>query len=169
MKLIGYVASIVTACVLFLVAVVGIVSVTKCEHERVEKHFAFQFQDSTADSRLSWVCADCYQDIRRARFRGTPTDTSYLNVIAEHSDGNDIVGGEYYTMTVTVTLADHDSTKTRINCQVRNNDIVVGFSVEFKDGFEELVSSIQRGDEVTFRGKFYDVGCGFSDAELITE
>ena len=170
----GYISNLLTMMFSLFAMIIGLAIIAtpafdKCEHENVDEYFSFQFQNSTASSDLKWICADCYKEMNRARFRGTPTDTSYLEAIAEHSNESDIVGGEYYTITATVTLADYDHTKTRITCSVRNEDTVVGFSVEFKEEFEEIVSSIQEGDEVTFRGRFYDVGCGFTDAELITE
>ena len=102
-------------------------------------------------------------------FRGTPSDLSYLDVIKEYIDADEVVGGEYYTMVATVTAGGHDYSKVRINCKVQSEDIIVGFSVEFRDEFKDAVASLKEGDIVKFRGRYYDEGCGFTDCELITE
>ena len=156
-------------CVFLPVVFLMVFTPEKCEHEDMGKIFSFQFAGSTAASRYEPYCKNCYEDFNNTRFRGTPDDLSYLDVIKEHSDGNEIVPGEYYIVTAIVTLGDYDYQRTRVNCRVENEDIIVGFSVEFREGFEEIVKSIQKGDEITFRGRFYDEGCGFTDAELILE
>ena len=173
MKLIGFVASIVTVCIIFLVAVVGIVSVNKCEHTRVETVFSFSSYDSTGYYDYFYVrCDDCYEKLKQTLFHKEPADTSYLRVFEQFNNGNDLVRGEYYTIRGTVSLKFYDlrpSEKLRIRCQVEVDGIIVGFSIEFREEFRERVKLLEEGDEVTFRGKFYDIGCGFSDAELITE
>jgi hypothetical protein len=133
------------------------------------KIFSFQFQGSTATSNVKPYCEKCNTYFQPKLFRGTPTDTSYLDVIDEHMDGDEIVGGEYYTMTATVAVGDHHLDKTRIQCKVQKGNITVWFSVEFQEEFEEAVALLKEGDEVTFRGRYYDEGCGFTDAELIIE
>lgn len=138
----------------------------KDEHE-IGKMFSFQFEGSTAASYIKPFCEHDGHVYISTTFRGTPDDLSYLDVVAEHSDGDEIVWGEYYTVTATVTLADYDFTKTRVRCQVQSDNIIVNFSVEFRDGFEESVALVDEGDEITFRGRFYDEGCGFTDSELI--
>lgn len=138
--------------------------------EHIEgKKFSFQFQGSTAASYVKKYC-NCNKHVYIAStFRGTPNDLSYLDTIRDHSDSDQILWGEYYTITATVALADYDINRTRVNCHVRSNDIIVNFSVEFRDGFEELINMYDEGDVITFRGRFYDEGCGFTDAVLITE
>ena len=134
------------------------------------KMFSFQFQGSTASSYVKPFCKQHPNEFYiGSRFRGTPTDLSYLDAVAKYSDSDKIIWGEYYTMTATVTLADYDSQRTRINCKVQSDNIIVGFSVEFRGEFEEAVGLLTEGDEVVFRGRFYDEGCGFTDCELITE
>lgn len=141
----------------------------KDEHKHV-KIFSFQFQGSTASSYVKPWCKSgrCY-NLGYTLFRGTPSDLSYLDVIKEHIGVDEIVGGEYYTVTAIISVADYNFQKTRISCKLQNEDIIVGFSVEFRDEFEDAVSLLDEGDEVTFRGRYYDEGCGFTDCELITE
>lgn len=137
----------------------------KHEHGKI---FSFQPKGSTAPSNVKPFCesGEC-RNLGYTLFRGTPNDLSYLGAIEEHSDGSGMIGGEYYTVTATVVLADYDFTKTRVRCQVQSDNIIVNFSVEFRDGFEESVALVDEGDEITFRGRFYDEGCGFTDSELI--
>ena len=173
MKLIWHVVAIWTACIIFLVAVVGIVAVTKCEHEQVKTVFSFSSYDSSAYYDNFYVkCADCYDKLDQTLFHKEPADRSYLKVFKQFNNGNDLVKGENYTIKGTVSLKFYNITPTekiRIRCQVEVDGIIVGFSVEFREEFREQVALLEDGDEVTFRGKFYDVGCGFMDAELITE
>ena len=138
--------------------------------EHIEgKQFSFQFKGSTAMSFMKKFCNRPGHIHLASTFYGTPTDLSYLDAIRDHSDSNEILWGEYYTITATVTLGDYDYDRTRISCSVRSNNIVVGFTVDFREGFEDEVDLYDRGDVITFRGKFYDEGCGFTDAVLITE
>ena len=138
----------------------------KCEPGKM---FSFQFQGSTAMSYVKPYCEHPGHIYISTSFRGTPNDLSYLEAIKANSDSDEIVGGEYYTVTATVALGDHDYIKTRIRCQIESEDILVGFSVEFREGFEEAVGALKKGDTVAFRGRYYDEGCGFTDAELIIE
>ena len=138
----------------------------KCEPG---KEFWFQFRGSTAPSYVEEFCEHPGHLYVGSIFRGTPTDLSYLDVIRDHSDSEEILFGEYYTMTTTVALADYDFNRTRINCRVQSNNTIVIFSVEFQEEFEDAVELIKEGDTVTFRGRFYDEGCGFTDCELIIE
>lgn len=138
----------------------------KCEPG---KRFHFHSQGSTAMSYVIPYCEHPGHIYIAKTFRDTPNDLSYLEAIREHSDSDEIIWGEYYTITATVALADYDVMRTRLNCKVESENIIVIFSVEFRGEFEELVASIDEGDEITFRGRFYDNGCGFTDSELITE
>ena len=141
----------------------------KDEHGKI---FSFQFKGSTATSSIKpWCKSGTCGYLGYSIFRGTPADTSYLDVIKEYCNSDEIVGGEYYTMTATVLYGTYLSHKPRIVCKVQNEDIIVSFSVEFRKEFAEAVdwNVLKDGDEVTFRGRYYDVGCGWEDCELITK
>jgi hypothetical protein len=131
------------------------------------KSFSFQSHNSTAMSHIEPFCENCNHYFGYTLFRGTPNDVSYLDVIKEHSDGSEIIGGEYYTITATVTLGDYEIDKTKLRCKVAGESIIAVFSVEFREEFEEQVDLIVEGDEIVFRGRLYDEGFGFTDCKLI--
>lgn len=160
--------SLLLICIFLPILFLIVFTPEKCEHENTIKVYSFQFENSTAASSYKTSCVDCKNyPVNSTSFRGTPTDQSYLEAVKEHSDIIEVVPGEYYTVTAIVSIEDYDFHKTRINCKVENKDCIVGFSVEFREGFEELVSFLEKGDEITFRGKLYDTGFGFTDCELI--
>ena len=133
------------------------------------KKFSFQFEGSTALSFMKKFCNKPGHIYIASVFRGTPNDLSYLEVLQAHSDSSEISWGKYYTVTATVALADYNHDKTRINCRVESNNIVVVFSVEFREEFDDIIDLYKEGDVITFKGKFYDEGCGFKDAVVISE
>lgn len=73
-------------------------------------------------------------------------------------------------MTAAVTIDYYSSgiEEPRLACKEENDDYEVLFSVGFKEEYRDLISSVKKGEEITFRGKFYTEGCGFSDCELIS-
>lgn len=158
-------SSAILVVMVFALAIVA--SPGKCDHTNLKKDFSFQFEGSTAASSIKPICENCNQYFEATRFRGTPNDLSYLEVVKEYITADEIVSGEYYTMTAIVTTLDHDYRRVRIRCKVGNNNIDVFFSVEFREEFEEAVSSLQEGQEITFRGKLYDTGFGWTDCELL--
>lgn len=162
-----YMLTIISACFLSIVAMLIIFTPAKCEHEEMGKIFSFQYQKSTASSSVKPFCKNCNNYFGYTNFRNTPADTSYLDVVKEFTDSDEVIGGEYYTMTATLTVSDHDVDKTRIRCEIESGDIIVNFSVQFRDEFEESVDLLQVGDEVTFSGKLYDEGFGWTDCELL--
>ena len=144
---------------------------TKCDHDRTT-YYSFASMDCVAYSDVQQRCRKCNLRLTAVSiFKGTPVDQSYLEAIKEHSDGVEIIPGEYYTVTATVPLGYYGylDDDLWLGCRVENEDFVVGFNVKFREEFAELVKSVEDGDEITFRGRFYDVGCGFTDCELITE
>ena len=141
----------------------------KCEHEEMGNTFHFQFENSTAASHMRPFCKNCDEVFGHKNFRGTPIDLSFLDAIVENSDGTEIVGGEYYTMTAVMTSGNSSIDKVRIGCKVQTEDVIVYFSAEFQEAFKDAVKEVHMGDEITFRGRFYDKGCGFTDCELIIE
>ena len=164
-----FITSLVLVCVLLPILFLIVFTPEPCEHEKAVTRYSFTSYDSTAHSDVSEYCRDCDKKFQRQLFKGTPIDQSYLSAIKEHSDGSEIVPREYYTVTAIVPLGYYEyiSDKVRLNCMVENEDFIVGFSVEFREEFVELVKSVEKGEEITFRGRFYDTGCGFTDCELI--
>ena len=164
-----YTINVMLSCIVVVVLLLIIFTPTPCDREH-GKIFSFQAQGSTALSNVRpWCKSGKCSYLGYSLFQGTPTDTSYLDVIRKYIDDDEIIGGEYYTVTAIVTCADYDFTRTRISCKVQTDDIIVGFSVDFQEEFEEVVGLLKEGDEVTFRGRFYDEGCGFTDCELIVK
>jgi hypothetical protein len=150
-----------------IVALVIVATPDECDHTNLDKRFLFQTEGSTAVSRIKPVCKNCNQYFEAAIFRGTPNDLSYLEVVKEYISEDEIVGGGYHTMTASVAVLDYDFQRVRIRCKVTAADIEVNFSVEFREEFEESVALLQVGDEITFRGRLYDTGFGWTDCELL--
>ena len=165
------ITSTVGAClVVILLALIIFTPKNKCEHEEVATWYSFAAYNQVNDNSVTKVCKDCGDKATGwARFKGTPIDKSYLSAIQEHSDGREIVPGEYYTVTATVPAGFYGylSPTVWLACRVENADYIVGFTVEFREEFKEAVESVGEGAEITFRGRFYDEGCGFTDAEVI--
>ena len=170
-----YTLNLLTFVLIIILIVVGLVIVftpDKCEHENTIMLYSFASYDSTAHSDYRPYCRDCETAFNYTLFQGTPTDQSYLEALVEQSDASEIIPGEYYTVTAVVTLASYNSMgKPSINCKVENENYIVGFNVEFREGFAEAVSYklLEEGSTITFRGRFYDEGCGFTDCELISK
>lgn len=164
-----YITSLVLGCVFLPILFLILFTPEPCEHEDMVMKYSFSDYDSTSLSYVKTFCEKCNNYFGYTLFRGTPDDISYLEVIRASSDGNEIIGGDYYTVTATVQtrFVGYASESTWLNCKVESEDTIVGFSVEFQDEFRKQVSSIEEGDEITFRGRFYDEGCGFTDCELI--
>ncbi len=164
-----YLASLIGLCLFLPIVFLIVFTPEKCDHEDMATIYSFSDYDSTASSYTRPYCRDCGEKFQYTNFKGTPIDQSYLEAIQEHSDGSEIVPGRYYTVTATVPLGyyAYGSKTVWLNCRVENEEYIVGFNVEFRNEFKDLVSSVQDGDEITFRGRFYDEGCGFVDCVLI--
>jgi hypothetical protein len=158
-----------TICVTLALILLMLIVFTpkKCDHDEAREIFSFQPNDSMAVSYMKPSCKSCNQYLGYSAFRGTPKDQSYLEAVKEHVVEDEIIAGEYYTMSATVALEDYDVGGTRIRCQIESEDVIVNFSVEFREGYEKSVSSLQEGDEIAFRGRLYDTGFGWTDCELI--
>ena len=169
MKLMKFVISLMLICVFLPILFLIVFTPEPCEHEDMVTMYSFTYYDSTAHSNVRPYCRDCGKRYQYQNFQGTLIDQSYLSAIKEHSDGGDIVPNEYYTVTATVPMGftAYGSDRVQLNCKVENEDFIVFFNAEFREEFEELVRSVEEGDEITFRGKFYDEGCGFTDCEII--
>lgn len=141
----------------------------KCDHANIIKLYSFQSENSTAMSYVKTVCEDCDQGFHTTLFRDNPTDEMYIDVMTYHIEDKTFVKGEYDTIKATIILRDYDATKTKIRCSVRQNDVMLIFSVKFKEEYEEDVSLLHEGDEVVFYGKSSLKGLSWTDCELITE
>ena len=168
MRYIGFITTIVMVFIVAVIVLLVISASLVCPHDEMCKVFAFQYDGSTAVSHIKPVCKNCTQYFEATRFRGTPSDLSYLEVVKEYIVEDEIVSGGYHTMTATVTVLDHDTTRTRLNCYVGNEDIEVYFSVEFRGEFEEAVNALQIGEQITFRGRLDNTGFGWTDCELLS-
>ena len=153
-----------------VVALVIVVSNDQCEHEERQKRYHFVSENSPSNSEVSIFCKECDTRLsNRQQFKGELVDKSYLSAIQEHSDGGEIVPGEYYTVTATVPMGFYATNGVWLTCRVENDEFRVSFNVEFREEFRKAVSEVEEGDEITFRGRFYDQGCGFTDCELISK
>ena len=168
-----FLTGLVLFCIFIPILFLVVFTPEKCEHEGKVTMYSFTSYNSTAQSSVRPYCRDCGERFQHQLFEGTPVDQSYLEAIKVHSDSDEIIPGEYYTITATVpqgyNYGSYDSPRPWLNCQVENEDFIVGFNVDFKEEFREVIKSIEKGEEITFRGRFYDEGCGFTDAELILD
>ena len=137
----------------------------KCEHKVVTR-YSFSMDDSMVHNNVCSYCAKCDTRLTPySLFQGELVDKSYLEAIQDNSDGSEILPGEYYTVTARVPLGFMDS--IGLTCEVENEDFLLRFSVVFRAEFKEQLSLIEKGQEITFRGRFSDEGCYFTDCELI--
>ena len=159
-----FILSVIGVC--FLVVVTSLILFTppKCDHEETITMYKFESYESPAYNYVRPVCKKCDKLLPYTLFKGTPKDSSYLEAFENESE---IVPGEYYTVTATVTSADYSIQDTHLGCKVENEKFIIHFGVDFREEFEEAVDPIEEGDEITFRGRFYDNGCGFTDCELL--
>ena len=166
-----FLTSVIIACIFLPVLFLILFTPEKCEHEEVTR-YVFTSYDSTAHSNVSGYCRKCDAKLTtNSIFQGELVDKSYLTALIEHSDASEIVPGEYYTIMASVPLGfyAYSSDNVWLNCKVENEDFIVLFNVEFREEFEERVRLIQEGETITFRGRFYDEGCGFTDSVLIDD
>lgn len=158
-------------CLVLVGGFLGIGEALRCEHEDTCLFISFTSYNSTSHSSMREICRDCGDNITSPTlFDGTLKDKSYLELIRANSDGSEIIPGEYYTVTATVPLGFYGnaSNTVQLTCQVENDDYMVRFHAEFREEFMDEVVSVEKGETITFRGRFYDEGCGFTDCELIT-
>ncbi len=172
MKLI---TSTISICILAVIIILIVFTPETCEHEDTIGIYSFQYENSTAAHSTREYCNVCekYTTTYSSRFRGTPTDQSYLEAIITQSDANEIIPGEYYTITATVTSAGVSSYNegrfwtVRVGCKLENEDFEIYCYADFRKEFWEQVELLKEDDIITFRGRFYDEGCGFTDCVLL--
>lgn len=160
---------IIIGFVLFFIILV--MANNKCDHNEKQRRFHFVAENSSANSDMAVFCKVCGEQLTTyAQFKGTPDDKSYLSAFSGYIDSNEIIPGEYYTVTAAVRGEFYGIRieEPRLACQEENDDYEVLFSVGFKEEYRDLISSVKEGEEITFRGKFYTEGCGFSDCDLIS-
>ena len=162
-----FLASLVGTMVLCVMCLLLFGLFSRCEHEVVIDSFVFQPENNTAYSYTQRICENCNQTFTTYLFKGTPSNTGYVDVISENCEDKTFVIGEYDTITAKVSLADYDSLKTQLSCYVQEGNVDVWFIVEFKSEYEDAVSMLQEGDEVTFYGKCSDKTVHWTDCELV--
>lgn len=165
-----FIASVISICILVPIVLLILFTPKPCEHEGMVTMYSFTSYNSTAHNSVSPYCQDCGERFQSQLFEGTLVDQSYLEAIKVHSDGSEIVPGEYYTITALVTRADYGYglyDTPNVCCKLENEDYIIYFDVEFKAELANVVKSLTEDDTITFRGRFYDEGCGFTDCELI--
>ena len=170
MKPISLYLSTAFTCIVIVIVALVIFTPAPCDHEEVGTRYVFASYDEVQQSSVNEYCKECRDRTSyHSLFEGTPKDTSYLKAIQEHSDGSEILPEQYYTVTATAPLGYYGSSndKLKLVCQVENDDFIVRFSLEFREEFIAQIKSIEDGDIVIFRGRFYAEGCGFTDCELI--
>lgn len=162
-----FLLSLTSVFILSIIIILVLTAVYGCDHSEMCKRFWFEFQGSTAYSSIIPFCKKCNVSYGYTNFKYFPNDDSYLEVVNSHIEDGEVEGGKYFTMNAKVALRDYSNDKTRIDCYVQSEDIIVSFSVDFKEGFEEAVSQLKEDDEIRFRGKYYEKGCGWTDCELL--
>ena len=159
-----FISSLIIMMIICIISILSLGLILKCDHDKIIEIYTFQPENSTALSYSKSICDDCRQRVHLALFSDTPSDERYIDVIEEHCEDKTFVKGEYDTIKATVTALGYGNPKTKILCSVSQDDVIVYFSVKFK---EECVSSLAKGDEITFYGKSALKGLSWTDCELI--
>ena len=161
-----FLTSIGLLCIFLPILILVLFTPEKCEHESVTR-YVFTSYDSTAKSSVCDYCKKCDTRISAySNFEGTLVDQSYLSAVIVHSDADEMIPGEYYTITAKVPLG-YTGYKNHLTCEVENEDFIVRFSAEFRAELWEQINAVEKGSTITFRGRFYDTGCGFTDCVLV--
>ena len=165
-----------TARVLFTIGVIALVIsflvkvfTPNCYHDNIRYEYSVWTPNNGG---YQWYkkhyCKDCgtYRGI--TYLHTNSEDSSCLSVLREHIDADELIDGEYYTLTAIVVFANY-GTNTSVTCKVQDDDITVHLSVDFREEFKDAVSYsvLESGDEITFRGKFDGIGWKWTDCELI--
>ena len=160
-----FLSNVILFCIFIPILFLIVFTPEPCEHEETKAILVFTFNEDKYNNSKIVICKKCNDDIKRIDFKGIPEDISAS--VKECMGANEIIAGEYYTLSATVFLANYDTPKTSLLCEAENGDVKIRFIVNFLDEFEEAVSNIKEGNKITFRGILKDAGIGFSDAELL--
>ena len=164
-----FLLSVISWMIVAIMLLLLVAFLLRCEHDNKITTFVFQYENSTTASYVKTTCEGCNQTFSRTLFRGTPPDSSYIKAVEEHTGDKMFVSGEYDTIRAKVVSIDYFSPKTEIGCCVQTGNCHVHFPVEFKNEFEESVSLLQEGDEITFYGKSSLTGLSWTDCEIVTK
>ena len=144
-----------------------------CDHVDIVTTYVFAFDERVGNSYIRETCKHCESKTAQDYvFKGELVDKSYLEVLCVHSDGSEIINGEYYTVTASVPhgFVGYGSTDVWLNCRVEDECVILNFTAEFREEFRKNAEVIENGDEIVFRGRFFDEGgFGFTDCELIAK
>lgn len=160
-----FLSSLIGGIFLSIILMLLLGFILKCDHTNIIAVYSIQPEKSSAMSYVKSKCAECKQTVGSTSF----SEESYTDAIKEHCEDKTFIRGEYDTVKATVVLPDYDYDRTRIICKVRQDAVEVNFTVEFKEEYEEAVSLLQSGDEITFYGRSASKGLFFADCELIVE
>ena len=159
-----FIGTVVTAFIIFVMAIVITGAVTKCDHTDTTDIYIISQNDT---NRIVTQCDECKSVLNRENFRGNPKNKSYLSVIDD-----ELVDGEYYTVTTKLRfdgILSTESPKTFAFCKSDKDDMSVCFIAVFKDDYNDKIKSLKEGDEITFYGRYSSDGFYWTNCELITE
>lgn len=170
-KIIQYAVQLILTVGILIGIVVGIKSCidwTKndCPHEEKFRHYSLN--DIPEYSTIQFSCKKCNKSLGHSTFQGIPTDKPYLDLLREHCGVEELIGGEYYTITATITLSYYYG-EVQVMCKIQNEDIAISFAAKFKDEFKDSVSysKLDEGSTIMFRGQFVYPCCDWLDCELL--
>ena len=162
-----FIITVLFLCILSPILFLIVATPEKCEHQEVTRYY-FSTDDSVVHNSVCGFCTKCRTRLTpHSLFQGELVDKSYLTAMQEHSDGSEIIPGEYCTVTARVPLGFMGS--GGLACEVENEDYLVRFTAVFRAECIAQVELIEEGQEITFRGRFADRGCSFTDCELISD
>ena len=164
-----FLSSLCSGIILSIVMILLMGMAVKCDHNNIIKVYSFESEKSTAMNSVKTVCDECGENFSLTLFRDTPPDEMYIDVVEEYCDDKRFVKGEYDTIKARVIVLDYFTPKTEIRCGLSHGGVEVYFSVAFKEEYEEAVSLLQVGDEITFSGKSASMGLSWTDCEIITD
>lgn len=164
-----FIASLIGGMFLSIILMLLLGLVLKCDHDNIVEYYSFKPEKSVAYDYVKSVCDDCGQGFSVTSFYDTFPEERYTDVVREHCEDKTFIKGEYDTIKAKVVYPDYDYDRTRINCSIRQDDVDVYFTVEFKNEYEEAVSVLDSEDEITFRGRSALKGLFFTDCELLTK